>query len=236
VTYLEIREQIFRALDLNPDITGDYVDAVNDAIMSVMDELAFDAKPIELYATAGPVTVTSATTSIALGVGGFAVTDLGEIDHVAVDLQQAAVADIQKWDELSYTTYLSMNSPELGDLRNRFRWVYQPDSTFILTEWPAGTEEWLVYLRYYRTPATLTDGGTPELGVNHHRALVFGAIQLFPQFFSGDRSALFAQYSQAYISAKNRLLNARRGARATRALRPAIREKPRGTVNWGNGE
>ncbi len=236
MTYLEIREQVLRALDLDPDITGDYVDAVNDAIMSVVDELAFDCKPIELYTTAGPFTATSATTSIPLGGSGFLVTNLGEIDHIAVDLQQAATADIQKWDELSYTTYLSMNSPELGDVRNRYRWVYQPDSSFLLTEWPLGTEEWLVYLRYYRTPTALTDGGTPELGALHHRAIAFGAIQLFPQFFSGDRSALFAQYSQSYLNAKNRILNARRGVRATRSLRPAVREKPRGTVNWGNGE
>lgn len=235
MTYEEIRAQVLRSLDLDPDITGDMVDQVNDAIATILDEIVYDMCPLQLLRTAGPFNIDDTTTEIDLATD-FLVTDLGEIESLSVDYKVSADAYLEEWTELSYTTYLRMRNPVSGDCRLNGRWTFTPDDTFILTNWPATSEDWDVYLNYYAVPAAITDNGEPEIPKLHHRALVLGALTMFPHLFSGDRLPLFAQFKQQWAEAKGRLLSARRATKSARALRPRVPSLPIGSINWGGGD
>lgn len=232
MTYLQIREQVLRALDLNPDIVGDMVDAANDAIATIVEELAYDVQPLELFETTSPVTIDDTYSQIDVA-SDFGITNVGTLAGVAVDFKQEATAKLVEWDELSYTAYLKQSNTLDGDMRLRYRWTYTPFNSIILTSWPADGEEWDVYLRYYKLPAAITDNGVPELPVAHHRTIALGAITMFPQYFVGDRVVLFAQFQAQYREGKMRMLSARRASKASRVLVSKSPGRPPGFINWG---
>jgi len=233
-TYLQLRQQILRAIEQDVSITGDTVAAVNDAMATIMDELAADIQPLELLVTTAAVNVTTATTSVPLGSLGFNVSNLSQLRGVGVDNKASATPDIKFWEEISYEAYLRQNSPTEGNLRRQPRWTFTPSNTFILTVWPSGTETWDLYLNYYRQPTTISDAASPDLPAIYHRAIALGAITYFPQYFSGDRVSLFGHYRNEYEKAKKRILQGRRANLAVKSLNP--RTARNGTnVNWGNG-
>lgn len=235
MNYLALRKQVLRFLDQDGDVTGELVDAINDALQTVINELAFDCRPIELFEKVGPVNIDHTTTAIPLGVGGFNVSDIGDIKGIQVDAKTTSEVDDQDWDEMSYESYVSQNNVYEGDNRPFYRWVLTPAQEIVLTNWPEDPATWDVYLHYYKLPAAVTDNGVPELPELHHRTLALGAVTYFPQYFAGDRNELFLKFEKEYKAGKERLLLSRRAAKAARFMRKRKAVRSLDPI-WGNGQ
>lgn len=222
MTYAELREFILLALELDPATTNDHtVDLVNYHIRRVLQELLVDVRPLATFVEAGPVAVTSATTSIALGSGGFGVSNLGAISGLAVDIGDG-IKD-GGWTPVSWQLWNGVDESQL--IR---RWSFDAETNFYLSNWPESGETWNVYLRYHRLPVAMADGAEPEIPVEHQMGtLVPGVIISFPHRFVGAREVLLATYAKQFAEGKKRLLYARK----VMSHRSSFRPSPYGLVS-----
>lgn len=221
-TYSTIREAVLLALDVHPSApsTDHTVQLVNHTLKMVMDELVIAARPISMLAEA-TFTVDSSTTAIALGVGGFEVADLGEVLAVSVDEKGAAERDDYAWAEVSYPQWIANKRFGSASARRAGTWTRTPTDEFVLGVWPSATQEWDVYLHYYRAVAAITDDGTPELPEEHHlTTLLGGVVRYFPHRFQGDRAGSLALYVQSYTDGKAQLMRKRKSIGQQLRLRP----------------
>lgn len=196
-TYADIRKFIKLALDIDPAVTNDQTtDLIDFHIQRVLNDLLVLVRPMEVFVESSPVSVTSATTSIAQGVGGFGVTDLFSVHGISVD-QEFAITGERKdymWTPVSYTQWIGRDFEE-----EQGKWTVDPSADYYLSQWPADGETWKVYLWYYKQPAAITDLGVPEIPQEYHLStIVPGVILGFPHRFTGSRQELLVMYSKMY--------------------------------------
>lgn len=210
-TYSTLREHILLALDINPSTTNDdTVDLVNHRMKQVVDNLVAEYRPVSLLVEA-TFEVDSATTSIALGSGGFEVTDFAECFALSVDPQTSATRADFVWDYVSRENWILSRSYGYGDELSTTSWTVDGNENYYLSQWPDGSDLWDVYLHYYKQTAAVADAGIPELPVEHQQALIVsGTVLGFPHRFQGDRQITLLMYQKEFDDAKKRLMASRK--------------------------
>lgn len=217
------------ALDIDPATTNDQtVDLINFHIQRVVQKLTWKLRPKEIFKQAGPITVTSSTTSIAIGVGGFAVTDLSAIFGVSVDVDFAStgVRDDKMWSPIDWTLWVGSDY----DLTDR-AWTYDPDGNIYLNPYPAGTSTYRAYLWYYKQIDAITDIGVPPIPAEHQLdTIVPGTILCFPHRFVGGRAELLQMYVAMYSEGVRDMMAGRR----LRTQRSRFRPGSSNSTNFKN--
>lgn len=233
-TYAELRQEILLTLDVPPDMDeGDVRDLVEIKLKRKLDELVAKVLPTSLLVESAPVTVTSATTSIALGVGGFEVTNFARAFGVRVDMNTSDTEEAGFSKYVPYEAWLALNSLDAGNLRPAGSFTIKPDDSVVLRSWPS-SGSWTVTLLYFKQTAAITDGGSPELPVYHHGILASAVVLEFPHMFQGDRAALLAIQKGNYEEQLRNLLADRDIAHSSIQLRLSAKLAPRamGVSMW----
>lgn len=232
-TWAELRTQVFLNLDLPVNTTGDIKTGVETALQATLEEMVSDFNPRELLVKTAPVSLTSATTSVPLGAGGFEVTDLAEIYGIAVDPNPAdSEVEEEFWEEVSYLTYKRQLSALRGDTRGGYQWTFDNNDNFRFTTLPTVSDTWDAYLFYYKTIAAFSDDETPEIASPHHRTIALGATTYYPQMFSGAREGLFQKFQREYNLGRNRFQTEQRSQIATKRIKSRRMRRIRGAIRW----
>ena len=233
-TWLQLTQQVFSNLDLPLETTGDIKTAVQTNLQLTFEQIINDYSPRELLVRTSAFSVTSATTSINLGVGGFAVTNLARIVGLGIDFLDTTPTEDEWIEEVSWITWKKQNNVAGGNTRRQLTWTFSNDDKFYLATLPTGSVTWNAYLYYQRTPTTFAEGSSPEIAAPHHRTIAVGATTYFPHFFQEDRRDLFLKFQREYNQGLKRLADESRSRQALKRIRNRDFRGQGGRVNWGD--
>lgn len=209
MTFEDIRDRVLLALDTSTSITGDLKTAVDAAIKDIYDEVVTEVRPDELLTASSTLTIEENVDTVNIGATdpGFGITDFEKEHALFID-----GAD-EPWINRDYRTWLR------GDDKRNALWTFHNDQ-IIIRPAPSTGSSYSAVLYYYKTPATITDAGTPELPREGHQTLVWGTLTKFPHLFLGDKQLLLLKYEKDFANAVARLKRSRAASQKLRSLHP----------------
>lgn len=236
-TWKDLREEVLGMLDVkvSASTASDIRNLVDIKLERLRDKLYSLRRPRSLLVYTDPETVDSSTVAIkitgtaAAGYPSFDLSDFDEVFTLAIEGED--------WQFVPWEAWIRSNNAVGGNQRPRRSWTIDYQNYLYLSSVPEGSDTWEAVLHYYKTPATITDLGTPEIGKRHESLLVVGVAVQFPNLFQGEeRTIIF----QSLMSQEGRLMKdfmRERPARKSDAVwRPRIIRKNVTSTVWGNGE
>lgn len=237
-TWAELRQEALTLLDVSASAStsSDIRNAVDFKFKHVRDRLYNIRVPRSLIVPSTN-TVTFSSTDIAIQVSGAPIADYPSFEITDMRRPLALVVNGEEWEFVSWPVWLKLQHAFTGDQRHPYTWTLDYQNNIYLKTSPTGSETYDVNLHYYKTPATIVDGGTPEIGDEFEELLVLGVVLGFPNYFtSEERLALYAGFKSDF---KDQLIEYKRQTPTLRSswrLRPSLRSKSASSVFWGNGE
>jgi hypothetical protein len=219
-TYSELREEILYTLDVPPAMTGDVRSLVDIKMAGLVERLVSEIMPLQLITRAGPVVLTSATTSVPMGAAGFdCLTTYAQVITFTIDKDTTDETPPEVYEYVPYQTWLTQNSVRAGDNRGGAQFTINPSLEVEIKNWPDGSDTWSSYLWYLSRPAAVSDLLEPELPPLKQRIVVPGVAVQFPHLFQGDRQTLLFQQQKQFDDLYRELLRNRDIALRQLALR-----------------
>lgn len=246
-TWSELRQEILFKLGASVSATtNDDTRIVVDLTMKrKRDEIYGICPPRSLLVHAGPVSVPSTLEYIKIygATGGatqpsFAITDFGQsYSLVMSESTETNFLNAEDWEPIEWDSWIRQNSSVQGNQRLSCTYAQDYRDFLYLRSLPTTGTTWNAWLHYYKTAATISDGGTPEIGAEHECLLVSGVCLEFPQLFRGEeRASIYAQMASMYAKRLAAYGRAMASAKRAMRLRPFKKRSASSTVFWGTGE
>jgi hypothetical protein len=242
-TWQEIREEILVMLDVKKEATtsSDIRSLVDVKLKRVRDRLYNLKFPRSLLVSSSDVTVDSTTLAIKLtgspsaGYPSFQLSNFLKLFGLTIRVSTETEGEDLEFVE--WPTWIRSKSTVGGDQRPDRSFTLDYQDYFYLWDVPSSGESWLARLHYYKTPATITDGGTPEIGSPHEELLAVAVAVQFPNLFkSQERLAIYADLRRHYGDLLKDYLRDKTSAKRQSRMRPFIKKKTEQSVLWGTGE
>lgn len=237
-TWAELRREALTLLDVHPtaSTSSDIRNAVDFKFKHVRDRLYNIRVPRSLIVPSTN-TVSFSSTDTAIKVSGSPATNYPSFEITDMRRPLALVIEGEEWEFVSWPVWLKLQHAYTGDQRHPYTWTLDHQNYIYLKTSPTGSETFDVDLHYYQTPATIVDGGTPEIGDEFEELLVLGVVLGFPNFFtSEERLALYAGFKSDFKDLLTEYKRQTPTLRSSWRLRPSLRSKGGSSVFWGNGE
>lgn len=222
-TWSELRQTALRLLDLPATMTGEIPALIDTLMLDELRDIAVRSFPDELFTESSTLNVDSTfsdSSPISLSTD-FLVTNLFKPYALIVDLKDSSTADFREWEYMDYSAWVRAKNVVEGNIRPPYSWTYNSDSIYLSIYPTDSTTNWDLKYIYYRNPAAIVDGNTPELPTEHHKVLYLAAVIAFPHLFQGDRQSTLALLSARYKDAKDSLFQSRTIARRRYQLKIA---------------
>lgn len=223
--------------------SSDIRNAVDLKLTRIRDEL-YDLKtPSSLLVTSDAIDITEDTVYLQIdGVDdppehpSFELTNYRKTFTLL--LSNDAGVNYEDQEPVEYETWIRLQSSALGNQRPKRSFTIDTANNFIyLKDYPSSGTTWKAKLAYYKTPATIVDGGVPEIGLQHERLIVLAVVTDFPNMFtSEERLSLLASYSKKYDEALKKYLRDNFTGKKSSRMRPAMRRRSERSTFWGTGE
>ena len=245
-TWAELRQEILFMLGENPDATtaSDIRNTVDIKLKRKRDEIYGLKPPKSLLVYSSSVSVPSTLEYIKIessGSGdnpGWNITDFWRTFSLVIALDtETDINEAEDWEPTEWDAWVRQNSATQGKQRLATTFTQDYRNYIYLNTLPGTGVTWKAWLHYFKQPATISDGGTPEIGQEHESLIVLAVCLDFPNLFRGDeRASIYAAMTRQY---KERLADYLRAMtvkkRATR-LRPFVKRNASPGVFWGTGE
>lgn len=241
-TWGDLRKDVLFALGENraASTTNEIRQQVDRKLEQKRDEIYSLLAPRSLLVYAGPIVITSTfeyASITASGSGdtpGWNATDFWRLYSISVGLSTTTdIADAQEWEYVEWDSWIRLNSSVEGNQRLPASFTVNYQNRVTLVGAPSGSDTWNAWLNYYKRPATITDGGTPEIGVEFERVLTLGTTLEFPDLFRGEeRASIFAATLQMYNEAKKHYVRANTPKTSGLRRRPFRKNASPSPVFW----
>lgn len=242
-TWAELRQDVLFALgeSRSASSTNDIRLQVDRKLQKIRDELYGLRPPRSLLVYTGPVTIPSTLDYISItssGSGdtpGFAASDFWREYSISVgESDTTSIGDAEEWEPVEWETWIRSNSSVEGNQRLGYTFTIDYQNRIYLRSLPDGSDTWTAWLNYFKTPATFSDGATPEIGLQFERILTLGATLEFPDLFRGEeRGAIYAATYRMYGDLKKDYLRANTPKRSGSRFRPFRKRLTARALNWG---
>lgn len=237
-TWQEIRENILTLLDVAPDATiaDDIRVAVDLKLKHARDRLYSLRVPDSLLVKSSAITVEDDTVYIKISGAGdgthptFALTDFHKIFALKIE--------DETWTPVRWGSWIMQQSNTAGDQRWRKSYSVDSDRYIYLRTLPGTGQTWSAELHYQKTPATIVDGGTPEIGAEHEELLVCSVVRSFPnRFITEERLSLLAAINSQYRELLSDYKMDSIFGKPDLRYKPHVRDVyERSVINWGDGD
>lgn len=208
------------------------------------DEIYGLKPPKSLLVYSSSVTVPATLSYISITASGSGDTPGWNLsDHwkpfsLAIGLStETNIQNGEDWEFIEWDSWIRQNSAVDGNQRLARCFTIDYQSRVYLSEFPTGSDTWKAWLHYYKTPTTIADGGTPEIGIDHESLLVSAVVLDFPQLFRGEeRASIYASYKMDHDRKMKNWLRDTTVKKVGSRLRPARKKTTTSSVVWGTGE
>lgn len=219
----EIREQVVRKLTMKRDeVYG----------LRPPKSLLVYSSYVEIPSTLDYISITASGSG---DTPGWNLSNYWRVFGIAMsDGDNTDIANSQDWDFIEWDSWVRSNSAIDGDQRLDATFTVDYQNRVYLSNLPGENQTWNAWIHYYKTPATIADDDTPDIGVEFENVLVLGAALEFPDLFRGEeRPGIYAATVKRYDQALTAYLRANTPKRSGSRRRPFRKRHNYSSVNWG---